>query len=31
MREIDRKSVRHGCERMISALFKTADKRAEGA
>lgn len=31
MGEIDRKSVRHGCGRMISALFETADKRADGA
>jgi hypothetical protein len=31
MAEIDRKSVRHGCGRMISALFETAAKRADGA
>lgn len=31
MAEIDRKSVRHGCERMVSALFETAAKKAGGA
>ncbi len=31
MGEIDRKSVRHVCGRMISALFEMADKRPDGA
>lgn len=31
MVEIDRKSVRHGCGRMVSALFETAAKKADDA
>lgn len=31
MAEIDQKSVRHGCERMVSALFETAAKKASEA